>query len=57
MQKHSTEAQHEAIGQIAKKGNLHKAIRQAKKDPRVFKGSLDDVGEAGFPQELHNVIL
>jgi len=32
-------------------------ITQAKKDPWVFKGILDGVGEAGVPQELNNVIL
>ena len=33
--------------QQAIKINLRKAIKQANKDPWVFKGSLDDVGEAG----------
>ena len=27
------------------------------RDPWVFKGSLDDVGEAVVPHELHNVTL
>ena len=54
---HSMEAQHEAIGEVASKANVRKAIKQAKKDPWVFKGSPDDVGEAGVPQELHNMIL
>ena len=54
---HSMEAQYEAIGEVGSKGNLHNAIKQAKKDPCDFKRSLDDVGEAGIPQELHNMIL
>ena len=56
MQIHSMEAQHAAIGEVASNGNLHKTIRQAKKDPWVVKGSLDDVGEAGVPQVFHNMI-
>ena len=51
------EAQHEAIAEVTNKGNLRKAFRQAKKDPWVFKGSLDDVGEAGVPQVLQNMIF
>ena len=43
---HYIEAQHEAIGEVDCKGNLHKTIKQAKKDLWVYKGSLDDVGEA-----------
>ena len=54
---HYIEAQHEAIGEVDCKGNLHKTIKQAKKDLWVYKGSLDDVGEAEISQELHNMIL
>ena len=54
---HSMEAQHETVGEVASNGNLRKAIKQAYNEPWVFKGSLDDVGEAVVPQELHNVTL
>ena len=54
---YSMEAQHAAIGEVASKVNLRKAIKQAKKDSWVSRGSLDDIGEAEVPQELHNVIL
>ena len=54
---HSMEAQHEAMGEVVSKGNLRKAIKQIKKDSWIFKGSVDDVGEAGVPQELNNMIL
>ena len=46
---HSMEAQHEEIGEIASKGNLRKATKQAKKDPWGFNGLLDDVEEVGVP--------
>ena len=52
---HSMEAQHEAIGEVASKGNLHKAIKQAKKDPWAFKGSPDDVEESGVPQVFNKL--
>ena len=53
---HSMKAQHGTIGEVASKVNLCKAIKQAKKDLRVFKVSVDNVGEAGGPEELHSVI-
>ena len=33
----TVEAQHAAIGEVASKVNLRKVIKQAKKDPWVFK--------------------
>ena len=33
---HSMEAQHVAMEEVASKGNLRKAIKQAKKDPWLF---------------------
>ena len=45
------------LGEVTSNGNLRKAINQAQKDPWVFKGSLDDVGEAVVPHELHSVTL
>ena len=53
---HSTEEQHETIGELPSKDILRQAIKQAKKHPWVFKGLEDDDGEADVP-ELHNVIL
>ena len=47
---HSMKAQHAAVAEVASKVNLRKAIKQTKKDPWVFKGSLDDVGEAEVTQ-------
>ena len=49
----SMQEQHDATGEVVTKINL----RKAKKDPWVFKGSLDDVGEAVVPHVLHNVTL
>ena len=36
---------------------LRKVVKQANNEPLVFKESLVEVGEAGVPEELHNVIL
>ena len=53
---HSLEEQHQTIGELPTKDILRHAIKQAKKDPWVFKRLEDDDGEADVPEGLHNVI-